>query len=77
MDDRLDQVILLQMPDSDTRQRAIDFETFNEDALADELEGGYFFEDTVVGRLVKGDGVLCLVLDLALGPLLLLGCLSA
>lgn len=74
---RLDQAILLQMPDSDTGQRAIDFQTLDEDALADEFEGGDFLHDTVKGGLVEADGVLGLILDLALGPLLLLGCLTA
>lgn len=65
------------MPDSDTSQRSVDLETLDEDALGDELEGGDLLEDTVVEGLVEGDGVLGLVLDLALGPLLLLGGFSS
>lgn len=61
------------MPDGDTSQGAVDLETFDEDALGDELEGGDFLQDTVVEGLVEGDGVLGLILDLSLGPLLLLG----
>ena len=73
----LDQLLLLKVADSNAGQAAVNFETLNEDALADELEGGDFLQDTVVGGLVEGDSVLGLVLDLALGPLLLLGGFSA
>lgn len=72
MHNALDLTLLLQVPDCDTSQRAVDLETFDEDALADELEGGDFLQDTVVGGFVKGDGVLGLILDFSLGPLLLL-----
>ena len=65
------------MTDSNTGKTAIDFEPLDEDALADETEGGDFLEDTVVCRLVKNDGVLGLVLHLSLGPLLLLCGLAA
>jgi hypothetical protein len=72
-----DQVFLLQMPDSDAGKRAVNFKTFDEDALADEFEGRDFFKDAVVGGLVECDGVHGLVLDLALRPLLFLCCFSA
>lgn len=68
----LDLTILLQMPDSNPGETAIDLQPLNEDALADESEGGDFLDDAVVCSLVKGDGVLSLVLDLSLGPLLFL-----
>lgn len=77
MHNRLDQVFLLQVPDSDTRQRTVNFKTFDEDALANEFECRDFFEDTVVSGLVECDGVDGLVFDLALRPLLFLCCLSA
>ena len=73
----LDLAILLQMPDSNPCQRAVDFQTLDEDGLGDEAEGGDLLDDTVVQWLVKSDGVLGLVLDLSLGPLLLLCGLSA
>lgn len=60
------------MTNSETGQATIYFETFSENALADEFEGGDFFEDTIVGGLVKRDRVYGLVLDLSLRPLLLL-----
>jgi hypothetical protein len=65
------------MPDSNPGQRSVDLETLDEDTLGDELEGGDLLEDTVVESLVEGDGVLGLVLDLSLGPLLLLGGFSS
>lgn len=73
----LDLTLLLQVPDSYPRQAPIDFETLDEDALADEAESWDFLQDTVIGRLVEDDSVLGLVLDLALGPLLLLCSLAA
>jgi hypothetical protein len=72
VDDRLDELLPLEMPDSNASQAAVDFEALDENALADEFEGGDFLQDTVVGGLVEDDGVLGLVLDLSLGPLLLL-----
>lgn len=72
MHDPLDLPFLLKMTDSDTGQATTNFETFNEDTLANEFESGDFFEDTVVGDLVKRNRVLCLILDLSLRPLLLL-----
>ena len=68
----LDLPLLLQVPDGYPRKTPVDLQTLDEDALADEAEGRDLLEDTVVGRLVEDNGVLRLVLDLALGPLLLL-----
>ena len=75
--DPLDLTLLLQVPDSYPRQAPVDLQPLDEDALADEAEGRDLLEDTVVGRLVEDNGVLRLVLDLALGPLLLLCGLAA
>ena len=77
MHDPLDLTLLLEVPDSYPRQAPVDLQPLDEDALADEAEGWDFLEDTVVRGLVEDDGVLGLVLDLALGPLLLLCSLSA
>ena len=77
VNDPLDLPFLLQVPDGYPRQGAVDLQPFDEDGLADEAEGGDLLQDTVVGGLVEDDGVLCLVLDLALGPLLLLCGLAA
>ena len=75
--DPLDLPLLLQVPDRYPGQAPVHFQTFDEDGLADEAEGRDFFEDTIVCGLVEDDGVLCLILDLALGPLLLLCGLAA
>ena len=75
--DPLDLALLLQVPDSYPCQTPVDLQPLDEDGLADETEGGDLLQDTVVGRLVEDDGVLRLVLDLALGPLLLLCGLAA
>lgn len=72
MHNPLDVSLLLHMSDSNARQAAVNFETFDEDALADEFEGGDFLHDTVVGDFVESNGVLGLILDLSLRPLLLL-----
>ena len=68
----LDESLLLKVTDSDTSQATTNFETFNENTLTDEFESRDFFKNTVVGSLVEGDRVLCLVLDLSLRPFLLL-----
>ena len=77
MHDLLNLSLLRQMANRNTRKGSINLEPLDEDRLRDEAEGGDLLHDTVVQRLVKGDGVLGLVLDLALGPLLLLGGLAA
>lgn len=77
MNNALDLALLLQMPDSYSRQTAVDLEPLDEDTLADESEGRDLLHDAVVGGLVKNDSMLCLVLDLALRPFLLLCGLTA
>ena len=42
MHNPLDLLLLLQVANSDTSQATVDFETLDEDALADEFEGGDF-----------------------------------
>ena len=69
-------LFLLQMANGDTSQTTVDLETLDEDALADEFEGGDFLQDTVIGGFVEADSVYCLVLNLSLRPLLLFGGLS-
>jgi len=70
--DPLDTALLLEMPDGYSGETAVDLQPFNQDRLRDELEGRDFFEDTIVDGLVEDNGVDGLVLDLPLGPLLLL-----
>ena len=69
--------ILREMADSNTGKTAVDFETFDKDTLADEAEGRDLLDDAVVQSLVERDGVLGLVLNLALRPFLLLCTLAA
>ena len=77
MYDPLDKSIFLKVTNGETGQATIDFETFNENTLADEFERGDFFEDTIVGGLVKRDSMYGLVLDLSFRPLLFLCRFSA
>lgn len=77
VDDSLYLAVLLQVTDGNACETAVYFEALDEDALGDEAEGGDLLDDTVEGRLIEGDCVLCLVLDLSLGPLLFLCGLAA
>jgi hypothetical protein len=77
VDDSLYLAVLLKVADGNACETAVYFEALDEDALGDEAEGGDLLDDTVEGRLVEGDCVLCLVLDLSLGPLLFLCGLAA
>lgn len=72
MHNPLDQTLLLEMSDRHPCKTAIDLQPLDEDALADEFEGRDLLDDTVEGDFVKRYSVLCLVLDLSLGPLLFL-----
>ena len=73
----LDLALLLQVSDRNPRQRAVDLEPLNENALGDEAEGRDFLDDAVEQGLVERNGVLGLILDLALRPFLLLCTLAA
>lgn len=73
VDDSLNRTLLLEVSDRNPSEATIDFESFDKDTLRDESEGWRFLEDTVISGLIKSDGVLRLVFNLALGPLLLLG----
>jgi hypothetical protein len=75
--DALDLSVPLEVANRNTSEGAADLESLDEDGLRDELEGRDLLHDTVKGRLVEGDGMLRLVLDLAFRPLLLLGRLTA
>jgi hypothetical protein len=77
MNDAFDLALLLKVTNRNARKRAVHLEALNEDALADEFECGDLLQDTVVCRFVEDNGVLRLILNLALGPLLLLCGLAA
>jgi hypothetical protein len=72
----LDQALLLQMSDGNACQASIDLQPLNENTLTDETPGRSFLHDTVECSFVTDNGVLGLVLDLSLRPLLLLSSLS-
>jgi hypothetical protein len=73
VDNSLDCTLLLEVSDSNPSKATIDLQSFDEYALRNESEGWRFLEDTIISGLIKSDGVLRLVFNLALGPLLLLG----
>lgn len=74
--DGLNQTLSFELADSNTSQRTVQLETINQDRLGDELVGGDFLEQTIVGRLIEDNQVVGLVLDL-LGRPLLLGLLTS
>lgn len=61
----------MKVADGDTGKRAVDLHTVNEGGLRNHLESWDFLEDSIVSWSVEDNSVLSLVLDLALGPLLL------
>lgn len=67
--DRLDQALLLQLLDALAGKRAVDLQSIDESSDGDETVRLDILVELVGGGLVEQDGVLCLVLDLALGPL--------
>ena len=73
VDDSLDRTLFLEVSDCNPSEATIDLKSFDENTLRNESEGWRFLEDTIVSGLIKSDGVLRLVFNLALGPLLLLG----
>ena len=73
VNDSFDRALLLKVSDRNPSKTTIDLESFDENTLRNESEGWRFLEDTIIGGLIKSDGVLRLVFNLALGPLLLLG----
>jgi hypothetical protein len=74
--DSLDQTLSFELTDGNTSKRTVQLETINKDGLRDELVGGDFLEQTIVGRLIEDNQVVGLVLDL-LGRPLLLGLLTS
>ena len=68
--DDLDQVLVFQFSEGSTGERAVDAETVNQDGGGNELVGGHFLEQLVISGLVEDNGVVGLVLDLSLAPLL-------
>lgn len=71
-DDGLDHALLLEVVEALAGQRAVDLHAVDESGDGDEAVGLDILVELLRGGLVEDDGVLGLVLDLALGPLLLL-----
>jgi hypothetical protein len=71
-DDRLDHALLLKVLDALAGEGAVDLHSVDQDSDGDEAVGLDILVELVGSGLVQQDGVLSLVLDLALGPLLLL-----
>lgn len=70
--DGLDHALLLEVADALAGERAVDLHAVDEDGDGDEAVGLDILVELLRGALVEDDGVLGLVLDLALRPLLLL-----
>lgn len=71
-DNGLDHALLLEIGQALAGKRAVDLHAVDEGSDGDEAVGLDILEELLRGLLVEEDGVLGLVLDLALGPLLLL-----
>lgn len=69
--DATDETALLELLDGGTGKRAVDAHAVNKVGGGDEAGGGDLLHDLIEGGLVEDDGVVGLVLDLSLGPLLL------
>lgn len=70
--DGLDQALLLEVGDALAGQRAVDLHAVDENSDGNQAVGLDILVELLGGGLVEDDGVLGLVLDLALRPLLLL-----
>jgi len=64
----LDDALLLEVLDALPCQRAVDLHAVDEGGDGDEAEGRDILVELLGRGLVEDDGVLGLVLDLALGP---------
>lgn len=67
-----DHALLLEVGDALAGQRTVDLHAVDEGGNSDEAVGLNVLVELLRSGLVENDGVLGLVLDLALGPLLLL-----
>lgn len=68
----LDQALLLEVINASAGERAVDLHAVDENSDGNETIGLDILVELLRGGLVEDDSVLGLVLDLALGPLLLL-----
>lgn len=70
--DRLDHALLLEVTDALASQRTVDLHAVDENGDGNEAVRLDILVELIGGALVENDGVLGLILDLALRPLLLL-----
>lgn len=70
--DGLNQALLLEVGDALAGERPVDLHAVDENSDGNQAVGLDILEELLRGALVEDDGVLGLVLDLALRPLLLL-----
>ena len=68
LNNRLDQALLLEVPEALPGERAVDLHSVDEGSDGDETVRLDILVELLGGGLVEDDGVLGLVLDLALGP---------
>lgn len=68
-DDGLDHALLLEVGDALSGQRTVDLHSVDEGGDGDQAVGLDILVELLGSGLVEDDGVLGLVLDLALGPL--------
>lgn len=74
---QLDESLLVQFTQSLLGQRSANLQTLRDNGGGDQLAGGHFLQQFLVGGLVEQHLVVQLVADLSLGPLLLLGLAAA
>lgn len=72
VDNSLDKTLLLKESDGTSGEGTVDLHSVDEDRLRNKLVGGDLLDNSVIDSLVNDDGVVGLVLHLALAPLLLL-----
>jgi hypothetical protein len=70
-DHRLDDALLLEVGKALSCQRAVDLHSVDEGGNGDETVRLHILVELLRGGLVENDGVLGLVLDLSLGPLMM------
>ena len=70
LNQRLDKTLGLELTDGNAGKRAVQTKTIDQHRLSNELVGGNFLEETLVGRFIQDNHVVSLVLDLLGGPFL-------
>lgn len=71
--DHLNETLAFHFPEGLSGNGGIHLHTIHQDGWCDQLVSGNLLEQLIIGGLIQGDGIVGLLLDLSLGPLLLLG----